>query len=66
MKQASRDMDAAEIARGDVSPQEMQRRNGFSLLMKGALILPQIRGRVFQPLAPAPAEDRDGGGTKEP
>lgn len=61
-KQASRDMDAAEIARGDASPQEVQRRNGFARLMQGAVILPQIRGRVFQPLAPPSRQD---GGTEE-
>lgn len=47
MKQKSRDLDAAEIARGAVSPEDMQRQNSFSSLMKGAVILPQIRGRIL-------------------
>lgn len=45
LKQASRELDAARIARGDISPREMQRQNSISSLMKDAVILPQVRRR---------------------
>lgn len=36
MKQRSRDRDAEAIARGEISPREMQRQNGIGRIMQGA------------------------------